>query len=491
MNIILSRKFLYLLPCFMLLASACSDFEDINVDPNEPVRVPTSQLLTSAQRNLVKEVFGNNNTFGESSYANMYMQYLANLRGGFDGIYLDVESDFADFYQEGLIDLQEIIRLNNDPEIAVSLTASGSNNNQIAVARILKAWAFHNITDIWGDIPYTDALGGLSQTLPAYDDQALIYEDILKELKEASAQIEISAPGVEGDIIFGGNMNKWQLFANALRMRAGLRLSEVDPEKAQEVVNEAYQAGLPSDNTESALYRFSASAGNNNPMFYRFNISVPNLGVTNTMIDKLQSLSDPRLPFYADVAELGDNAGEYVGMPYGIDRSKGSGIRDEAVSWPDAEKVLGATAPFVMLSYAEVCFMQAEAASRGWIEGDAETLYQMGITASMEYWGVSSDEITGYISQPAVAYDSNNPLASIGEQKWIAFYMQGLQAWAEWRRMDYPELQPAPDAMAGRPIPRRKGYPPSELTLNQANYESAISRQGPDNMETRMWWDVQ
>ncbi|MEK6482421.1 SusD/RagB family nutrient-binding outer membrane lipoprotein [Catalinimonas sp. 4WD22] len=474
-----------------LVVGGCYDFEEININPNEPTSVPTSQLLTSAQRNLVKEVFGNNSNFGESSYANIYMQYLANLRGGFDGIYLDVQSDFADFYQEGLIDLQEIIRLNNDPELAVSVSESGSNNNQIAVARILRAWAFSNITDIWGDIPYFEALAGLDQVLPTYDPQELIYEDLIKELSEASTQIELEGTPVEGDIIFGGDMENWQLLANALKMRLGLRLSKVDPAMAQEVVQEAYQAGLPSDNSQNALYRFSASAGNNNPMYYRFFISVPNLGVSNTMVDKLIELNDPRLAYYADVAALGDNAGEYIGMPYGIDRSKGSGIRDEAVSWPDAEKVLGAASPFTILSYAEVSFMKAEAASRGWIDGDAETYYKTGIRASLEYWGVPEEQINTFMEEPSIAFNASEPLASIGEQKWISFYMQGIQAWSEWRRLGYPELAPAPDAMSGRSIPRRKGYPPSELTLNKANYDAAISRQGPDNMATRVWWDVE
>ena len=133
--------------------------------------------------------------------------------------------------------------------------------------------------------------------------------------------------------------------------------------------------------------------------------------------------------------------------------------------------------------------VQAEAAARGWTSDDAGQFYEQAVAASFEQWGTPADQLEAYLAQPEVAYDAANFRKSIGEQKWLALYTQGMEAWAEWRRLDYPELMPAPDAAAGRDIPRRKGYPLSEISLNRDNYEAAIARQGPDVMSTRVWWD--
>ncbi len=107
----------------------------------------------------------------------------------------------------------------------------------------------------------------------------------------------------------------------------------------------------------------------------------------------------------------------------------------------------------------------------------------------MEQWGVAEADIAAYLAQPDIAFDASNFRKSIGDQKWLALYLQGMEAWAEWRRLDFPELLAAPDAAAGRDIPRRKGYPLTEITLNKTHYEEAIQRQGPDLMSTRVWWD--
>jgi hypothetical protein len=119
----------------------------------------------------------------------------------------------------------------------------------------------------------------------------------------------------------------------------------------------------------------------------------------------------------------------------------------------------------------------------------AEYLYEQAITASMEYWGVDPSDISIYLTNPDVKYDPTNYRKSIGEQKWISLYMNGIESWSEWRRLDYPQLQPAPDAIEGREIPRRMGYAQSEYDLNEKNVLEAIERQGPDVIETRIWWD--
>jgi hypothetical protein len=408
------------------------------------------------------------------------------LRGGGNAIYTTVEQDFSDFYTEGLRDLNEIIRLNTEPTTAVRAAESGANANQIAVARILKAWTFQNISDIWGDIPYFDAMQGTAQVLPAYTPQREIYADLIKELDEATAQINVNEPGIKGDIIYGGNMANWKMFAQSLKMRIGMRMSEADPAAAQKAVAEAYQAGLLNSNSQNALYKYLASSPNNNPWYYHFYVQVPGYGVANTLVDKLKAFNDPRLYVYADPAQLG---GGYIGRQFGLDNATAASQRDEATSWPSKVNILSPTTPFVMLSYDEVLFLQAEAAARDWIQADAEALYKDAITASMQYWGIQPAAIAAYLAQPEVAFQVSDPLQSIGDQKWLALYNRGLEAWAEWRRLDYPVLQSASQAFAGRPLPRRRGYPTSEISLNQANYREAVKRQGPDELSTRVWWD--
>jgi len=279
-----------------------------------------------------------------------------------------------------------------------------------------------------GRCSYSQALSGSDFPLPIYDTQEDIYLDLLSELTTASAMIDVSAGDIEGDIIYAGNMSKWQLFANSLKMRIGLRLSKVAPGIASVAVAEAFNAGVFTSNDDNAKYEYLPSAPNYNPWYFRFELSVPNYGVGSTLIDMLKGFNDPRLEMYADTAFNQDLGGGFVGNPVGYDRAAGSAISDFAVSWPDAENVLGQTTPFTIMTYSEVLFVLAEAAERGWITGTVKDYYQMAITASIEQWGVTDPTtIADYLAQPSVTLDSTNPIKSIGDQKYIALYMQGVK----------------------------------------------------------------
>ncbi|MDQ3289951.1 MAG: SusD/RagB family nutrient-binding outer membrane lipoprotein, partial [Bacteroidota bacterium] len=214
-------------------------------------------------------------------------------------------------------------------------------------------------------------------------------------------------------------------------------------------------------------------------------IGTPTIAVANTLIDKLQELHDPRISAYAQEKE---NGGGYVGMPYGVSAAIAGSVNNKNVSFQSL-RVLAPDVKLVLQSYSEVLFLQAEAAARGWANGNPEELYKAAITASMQYWDVPQTEIDTYLAQPSIAYDPSNYRKSIGDQKWLALYLQGIEAWSEWRRLDYPALLPAPDAAQGRNIPRRRGYPLQEISLNKVSYDAAVARQGPDVMETRVWWD--
>jgi len=364
--------------------------------------------------------------------------------------------------------------------------ASGSNENQVAICRILKVLVFQIITDIWGEIPYYDALKGRENFSPRYDPQDEIYEDMVKELTEAAEQIDLNAPGMEGDIIYGGDMTAWKLFANSLKMRVGIRMTEANPSLAGDAIESAFENGVFLSNSDNALYPYLADANNYNP-FYAFYLSYTDFAISNILVDFMTPLNDPRLPIYADPAPATNTI---IGMPYGVSNAIASSIPIEEISLP-GQAVRQATTKGIIMTYSEVLFIMSEAVQRGWNVGGetAESLYQQAITASMEYWGVDPLDISTYLANPSVAYDPNNYKKSIGEQKWISLYMNGIESWSEWRRLDYPQLQPAPDAVMGRDIPRRKAYAKSEYDLNGAHVLEAINRQGPDEMETRIWWD--
>ena len=174
----------------------------------------------------------------------------------------------------------------------------------------------------------------------------------------------------------------------------------------------------------------------------------------------------------------------YAGMPYGEDDP---GILQTAVSFiTDSVIYDGTQAGGMLFTYAQVCFNMAEASVRGWsVPGDAQTWYGLGIQASMDQWGVSAADASAYIAAAAPA-----SMETIGNEKWIALYLQGFEAWAEQRRLDYPALTPAPDAITGNGIPNRYGYGANTATNNTANYNAAVAAQGADNQDTRLWWDT-
>ncbi|MCU0353785.1 MAG: SusD/RagB family nutrient-binding outer membrane lipoprotein [Cytophagales bacterium] len=474
------------LACLLLGLAACeNNFDQINNDPNNPANVPTAFLLTSAERSIVSELMGRNSSWGFDIVPRRYMQHWSATLYTETDRYQDIRSDFSKFYSGGLKDLVTVIQLNTDDATKFEAAKSGPNANQIAVARILKAWTFQNLTDIWGDVPYSDALKGDGNYLPKYDTQEAIYADLIKELDEATAQIDESAGSIQGDIIYEGDMAQWKRFAQSLKLRLGMRMSKVDAVKARQTVAAALGKDLLASNEDNALYKYLTAAPNNNPWQQQYDFGAPEFALTTTMVSKLTTLKDPRLEIYGNPAE---NSGKFVGMPFGVGNDIAGSFGASNVSLP-GDVVREATSPAILMTYAEVLFLKAEAAARGWVPGDAAALYKDAIRASMEYWGVSATDAEAYLAQPAVAFNAANFARSIGEQKWLALYMQGTETWSEWRRLGYPELQPAPAAVQNRPIPRRRGYPQSELSLNQANYEAALTRQGPDLMDTRVWWD--
>jgi hypothetical protein len=471
------------------LTAGCDDFGNLNVDPNNPSVVKTELLLTTAQRGM-SDVIG-------AVTGVLYVQYLAETQYTDASQYTSTTFDFNPWYTGPLQDLQTIIELNTNEATRSDALSGGSNNNQIAVARILKVYYFQMMTDRWGMIPYSAALQGNENLSPVYDTQESIYMDLINELKEAVTQMD-GGVGVRGDILFGGDMEQWEHFANSLRMRVAIRLSDAAPTVAAAEFSNAYNAGII---TEDVMYPYLAEASNENPWYNRFRTRT-DYAISDVMTDALIPLEDYRITKYANpAADLDDGDGtttfaEIVGMPYGAENA--GDIPNAAISFPGS--AIGAGGPGVgeqdanlpIITLAELNLSLAEAVERGWVSGNAEQFYNAGIEASWRQWDVYDDaNFSSYMAQPEVAYSSAQWREKIGFQKWIALFPLGYEAWAEWRRLGEPNLDPHPFALNNSGlIPVRHAYPTTEAQLNKSNYDSAVASQGPDTGDTRLWWDV-
>jgi hypothetical protein len=470
----------------VLATSACdkfTEFGDTNLSPNSPAQPSTSSLLTGA---LTSYSFGIGATSGSANAMapNMYVQHFSDITYIEESRYKTVFWNYAGFYTGPLNNLATIIKLNTDATTKSTAEANGSNANQIAVARILKAYLFLHITDRWGDIPYSQALKGATNFTPAFDKQQDIYTDLFKELKEAAGQFD-AGKAVVGDVLLGGSAAKWKKFAASTRAIMALRLSKIDPAKGKSEFASAIADGVLASNADNVTYKYLKDANYENPLYNNYiTTNRKDFAVSNVFVGYLTKTTDPRLAAYADKATA---TGTYAGVPYGV----------FPPTWKAQDVSLGSTAlrpqdgGVNIITYAQMLFSQAEAIKLGWITGDAKKMYEDAIKASMQQWGVYTDAAyAAYIAQTDVAYTDAKALELIGTQKWVALFYQGFEAWAEWRRTGFPALTPAakPLNTSGK-IPRRMAYPTTETTLNAKNYADVVARQGADNQETRMWWD--
>ena len=340
------------------------------------------------------------------------------------------------------------------------------------------------MTDSWGDVPYSEALKGFEGvTTPVYDAQQDVYAGMIEALTTGAGKLGSGADFGSGDILYGNDMTKWKRFANSLRMRLAMRMSEVSPGTAQAAFSAAYSAGGFQSNDDNAMLNW-AGAPYQNPLFTNWQ-GRDDHGISATMVDTLKSLNDPRLPLYAEPAAID---GEYRGL------QNGDITPEHSLAWysriGNHWRADGAATPTAIMTYAEVLFLEAEAAARGWIAGDPAALYAAGIRANMTQWdGANSPteaEIDAYLAQPSIAYTR---IEQIQLQQWIGLYMNGSEAWAHVRRTGVPALKAGPDLTLSR-IPTRFTYPNLEKSLNLGSYEAAVARQGADALTTLVWWQV-
>ncbi|MNS84110.1 Starch-binding associating with outer membrane [compost metagenome] len=460
----------------LLIATSCTKFDDdINVSPNKPLVAYNSDLFTYAMRYV-------SNT-SEATQGALYVQQLAETQYTDASRYTNVAFDWSVFYANPLMNLQYII---SQPINPLTEATEGSANNQKAVARILRAYFYWHLTDRWGDIPYAQALQGSANFAPVYTSQKDVYYDLMKELKEAAAQID-GGKGVKTDFLYNKNMSKWKKLANTMRALMALRISKVDQTKAQTEFNDAIASGVFASNADNFVYPHLEETANQN--FWFSALSKDACAPSATLVDYLISTNDPRLTTFANKNKL--TPAVYAGMPYGLMNDEASQIPSKNISTV-GDKLRQKTSSTQLITYAQLLFAKAEAAKAGIISGgdaEAQANYNLAIENSLIQWNGDNTGLTTFLADPAVAYDSNNAIKLIAYQRWVHLYMNGYEAWAEWRRTGYPQLTAA-SGTAG--IPTRQAYPSSEFTLNRQNYDKAKEALGgKDDLYGRVWWNKQ
>jgi len=476
----MKTKYIHLfLSAFLVfvLTSCEKTLDETNLNPNTSETAQPEFLLTGAIKASVDTYWGTSNNMNSSL---LFVQHWAKIQYTDPDRYIFANTEFQDLwtigYSKGIVNLNELIKLADAQE----------NSNYKGVALVLRSWIFTLETDAYGDIPYSEA-GSIDEYLaPKYDTQKDVYLGVLEDLKTAQAALDPSGKPILGDILYGNSIASWKKFANSLRLRIALRIADREPELSKQVISSIQAEGgsYINSNSENAQLVYQASP-NQNPISNVFDTR-DDYRISKTMVDKLTALNDPRLPIYASKA---DSTGLYTGVPNGLLTGDAADLGLTRTSNPGAY-FIAPSAPAVIISYAEVLFNRAEAAARNFTNENAAALYYQAVEASLLQYGVSTTDISTYKALPEVQYDASNYKKSIGNQKWLALFGQGLEAFAEWRRLDYPILTPAVAGSLNGEIPVRFIYPGTEQSLNPEGYKAAVANQGPDALTTKLWFDV-
>src|SRR5690606_6086161 len=408
--------------------------------------------------------------------------------------------------------VQALEVLDNDP----------STLNTKSAMRLWKALIFMNMVDTHGDVPYSEAgrafLDG--NYAPSYDDDAVIYEDLYAEIKDAVAKLNNSNPEVAGDLIYDGDVTKWRRFGNSLLLRLGMRYSKLNATKAASIVSEAFAGGVMQTNDDDAVLFYNEfysngmnnGISNNNPRFYY---------LSEPLIDQYQLTEDPRSPYVAGKypdpnivlqSPPDTTLSEQQGFPVGHNDITAAelpdfpGTKEGGLDYSQLNSfaLTSVQAPRFFLTNSQTKLLLAEAAFRGWITANAQDLYEAGIRASMDqyalypggYGAISTAAQDDYIAGPEVAYNATDALRLINTEYWVSNINNPLEGWSNFRRSGWPALSPNMfnNNLNGGFV-RRVPYPTQESGSNPDAYAAARAAQGItgnyDSLTARVFWDVE
>lgn len=491
---------------------ACDDgLAELNDNPNAPADVPAQVVLPEAIQSTV-ELF--NGTTFNLEFAGIFSQQWAKIQYVEEDQFVlrpsRIDAWWTSLYAASLADWQLIIEKGQNGVPA--------RPNYEATGRVMKAYTGHVMTDVWGDIPWSEALQGAAEepnTTPAYDAQEDVYDALVAELDAAIALFDADDLTFgSADLIYQGSPTAWAKFANSLKLRLAVRVSVVDPDQAGIWISEvlASPAGLIDENSENASLVYLESPPNQNPLYENWVGGRDDHAASKTLVDLMGSLNDPRLPIYAepvakDSLEMGGhviyNGEVYRGMPNGVpedDVPPIATISRIGEHWRSHTNTAAAATPFYLLTAAEVHFLLAEVAERNLAATPmtAAQYYTEGVRLALQLYDgadgvdITAADIATYLAQPGVAYgtgDSN--MEQIIEQKWLAIYTNGPEAYAEYRRTGYPDEVTIRSGHTLDHVPGRIPYPDVEQSLNPGNWSAATANQGNDGSYTgTVWWDV-
>lgn len=509
----------YILIATLLLAAACEkDFVDVNTDPYAVTDIDPALLFAGAQRTHLGSWAAEHTIV--QHFVNPYNQGATlgfNFNEDIDGV---SNPRWDQTYPGALRNLTQAVNL---------LGADTDRINLLSMIRIWKAYVVMGLVDSYGDVPYFEAGQAVSGGIfyPTYDDDALIYADIEKEIREAVASLNSSADYVTADLFYGSNsenpsgsasaqVEKWKKLGNSLLLRLGMRYSKLDATKAASIVAEAVNGGVMTSNSDNAYVKYDGTLyvqdeNNNLRNFSYFYYAA------EPFVDQLKSTNDPRGKFI--LANFDDPAGvandeapdtelsNQFGVPVGIistdlaDPDKPyRGARKGGLNYSQMNVwiIASPAAPDFFVTYAQTSLLLAEAAFRGWIQGDAKTYYENAIRANMETYSlypnttpITEAEITDYINHPSVAYNDGDALELINTQYWVVNIRNGSEAYANFRRSGFPDLDPnlSNNNLNGG-FARRLSYPDYEASSNAENYAAAAAAIGGDNLLSRVFWDT-
>jgi hypothetical protein len=500
-------KTLFAITLVGMLASCTKDFEEINTDPNNiPGALPQQLLAPALVSTLGYNMLRNRN------FNNELMQVSVNINDGEGQVFrYDFRSNLADYLYNGWY--SELTNFKDIYKVASDTTSGNYNKSYMAISLICQSWIYSLLTDTYGDVPFEQSNKAKKEdgeiVEPAFDRQKDIYLGIFNMLEEANTLLD-GGPSIvaASDPVYSGNIGRWRRFGNSLYLRLLLRISgkaEVAPQvtaKIKDIV-ETNAANYPimASNADAAILRWTGTAPYISPLMTVREQDFRAPSVAAFFIDNLVSWEDPRI----DIS-LGANGinrwaiapyqGAYVGVPSGY--APGTGVQRLSYFYSTSSTSTLMNEPLagMIMNYAEVQFILAEAALKGWISGSAETYYNRGVLNGITLWLPTWNKpIEDFLRNPngnsnllsdATTFDEK--MEFIHLQKYYALFLNDLQQWFEYRRTGHPTLPKGPGLRNGGVMPARMNYPVYVQSTNPTNYKAAVAAQGPDLISTPVWW---
>ncbi len=470
----------------LVSTTACNDFLDINETPNNPVTVTPSVILPAS---LIGTGFANSNELNR--FASTVISVTAGVSGS-PAAYDIYNTNGADFGNQWRFELYGGSL--NGYQTLIEMSETLGNNPYVGIAKIMKAYSISLATDIWGDVPYSEALKGSEISQPRVDSQESIYkggggvQSLFDLVKEGIADLDAASairPTATDDIVYGGDLAKWKRAGHTLLLKLANTISRRDPNLARTIINEVLAAdNYIKSNADNLNIRFGSAVGSRSPIYEWTEVSAfrNDLMISSRFVNLLQGKSDPRLSAFVT-----SPTGDYVTIDNGF-----RGTPPQPVtSWSRfSSYVTGAAGegPVRLLTNAQRAFILAESAISLNTAGDPEALYQEGIRASMALAGISSGDIDTYFQEHedvvTLTGTDSEKLEKILTQKYIAWYGNGLEQWNDWRRTGYPALTDHLNAVGidgTRPV--RAQYIDQEMARNP-NFTPGIFP------NVKVWWDI-